>query len=424
MFEGLISIVAVLFGFSLLIVWHELGHLLAALSVGVKVEVFSIGFGHRLWGFKFKGIDFRVSAIPFGGYVRFSDEGAAGIPREFYDRPLWQRLWIAFAGPLFSFILGPILIAVALASTGKVSVMTTRIWRSHVVEFEDLDSVLTLNGEFLRSGERFLNLISSQGDKEVSLLRDGRNLEITVKRAIPPDSLEMRIPPVVGEVREGYPAAEAGLKVGDTIVSVDTLRIYTWQQLVEYVSPKGDGDTVILGVRRGGRTLHLKVGVRRDGDVGRIGVVVAYRTYPFSPPELLRETARLTLRFSVLLVDAVKKMVNRQVKVEEAVGGPITIGAAMATTAQQGIDRYFLLLALITLQLAVINLLPIPGLDGGHILFFIVDEMYFRIRGRRIPEKAHFWILMVGLSILITLAILVMGLDILKLLTGRLLPHR
>jgi len=95
-------VLAVLFGFSLLIVWHELGHLLAALSVGIKVEVFSIGFGQRLWGFRAWGIDFRVSAIPFGGYVRFSDEGEGGIPREFFSRPLWQRIWVVLAGPLFS----------------------------------------------------------------------------------------------------------------------------------------------------------------------------------------------------------------------------------------------------------------------------------------------------------------------------------
>ncbi len=422
MFSGLISVLAVLFGFSLLIVWHELGHLLAALSVGIKVEVFSIGFGQRLFGFRFRDIDFRVSAIPFGGYVRFSDEGEGGIPREFFSRPLWQRIWVVLAGPLFSFLLGPILIAVALAVSGNVSIMTTRIWRSYVPEFRDRDSVLTLNGKFLRSGEQFLNRISEEGKKRVSVLRGERKVSFVVKRAIPPDSIVMFIPPVVGEVRKGYPAYEAGVKAGDTVVAVDTVEVGTWQELVEYVSEKGNGDTVLLTVRRGGKTVRLRVGVKEEGGVGRIGIVVAYRVYPMSPIEIISETGRLTVRFSVLLAEAVKQMVKRQVKVEEAVGGPITIGAAMATTAQQGIDRYLLLLAIITLQLAVINLFPIPGLDGGHILFFLIDEVYYRIRGRRIPEKAHFWIFIVGISILILLAVLILGLDILKLLTGKLLP--
>jgi len=422
-FSGLISVLAVLFGFSLLIVWHELGHLLAALSVGIKVEVFSIGFGQRLWGFRAWGIDFRVSAIPFGGYVRFSDEGEGGIPREFFSRPLWQRIWVVLAGPLFSFLLGPILIAVALALSGNVSVMTTRVWKSYVPEFQDRDSVLTLNGKFLRSGEQFLNRISEEGKKSVSVLRGERKVSFVVKRAIPPDSIVMFIPPVVGEVRKGYPAYEAGVKAGDTIVAVDTVEVGTWQELVEYVSEKGDGDTVLLTVKREGKTVRLRVRVKEEGGVGRIGVVVAYRVYPMSPVEVIKETGRLTVRFSVLLAEAVRQMVKRQVKVEEAVGGPITIGAAMATTAQQGIDRYLLLLAIITLQLAVINLFPIPGLDGGHILFFLIDEAYYRIRGRRIPEKAHFWIFIVGISILILLALLIIGLDILKLLTGKLLPH-
>ncbi len=417
----MISALAVLFGFSLLIVWHELGHLLAALSVGIKVEVFSIGFGQRVWGFRFRGIDFRISAVPFGGYVRFSDEGEGGLPREFFSRPLWQRVWVVLAGPLFSFFLGPILIAVALAISGNVAVMTTRIWRSYVPEFRSMDSVLTLNGEFMRSGERFLNLISEEGKKRVVLLRDGSRVEVEVKRAIPPDSVVMRIPPVVGEVRKGYPAHDAGVRKGDTVLAVDTVEVGTWQELVEYVQEKGEGDTVLLTVRRGGKTLKMKVGVKEDGGVGRVGIVVAYRTYPIGPLDLVRETGRLTVRFSVLLFDAFKKMVQRQVKVEEAVGGPITIGAAMATTAQQGLDRYLLLLAIITLQLAVINLFPIPGLDGGHILFFLIDEAYYRIRGRRIPERAHFWIFMVGIAILITLAALILGLDVLKLLTGKLL---
>lgn len=417
----MISVLAVLFGFSLLIVWHELGHLLAALSIGIKVEVFSIGFGQRLWGFRFKGIDFRISAIPFGGYVRFSDEGEGGIPREFFSRPLWQRVWVVLAGPFFSFLLGPILIAVALGISGNVAVMTTRIWRSYVPEFRDMDSVLALNGEFMRSGERFLNLVSEKGKKRVSVLRDGHRVRFVVERAIPPDSIVMRIPPVVGEVRKGYPAYEAGVRKGDTIVAVDTVEVGTWQDLVNYVQKREEGDTVLLTVRRGGKVLRLKVGVKEDGGVGRIGIVVAYRTYPVEPSELLKETGRLTVRFSVLLFDAFKKMVRRQIKVEEAVGGPITIGAAMATTAQQGLDRYFLLLAIITLQLAVINLFPIPGLDGGHILFFLIDEAYYRMRGRRIPERAHFWIFMVGIVILITLAILILGLDVLKLLTGKLL---
>ncbi|NPB02880.1 MAG: RIP metalloprotease RseP [Thermotogae bacterium] len=420
MFEGLLSLVAILFGFGLLIVWHELGHLLAALSVGVKVEVFSIGFGRRLFGFRWRGIDVRISAIPFGGYVRFADEGNAGIPLEFFSRPLWQRIWVVVAGPLFSFILGPILIALALGISGRLSVMTTRIWRSHVVEFKDMDSVLTLNGEFLRSGERFLNLIGREGKKDVELLRGNRRLSFVITRRIPPESLEMRIPPVVGEVRKGWPAESAGLRVGDTILAVDSLRIFTWQQLVEYVKDKKDGSEVLLVVKRGKDTLRIQVKVRREGDRGFIGVTAAYRTYPMSPVEILKETGRLTFKFSVLLFDALKKVVKREAKVEETIGGPITIGAAMAVSAQQGLDRYLLLLAVITLQLAVINLFPIPGLDGGHILLFLVDEIYYRIRKRRIPMRAYFWIMMVGFSLLVTLAILVLGLDVFRLMTGKL----
>ncbi|MEO0201303.1 MAG: site-2 protease family protein, partial [candidate division WOR-3 bacterium] len=125
-------------------------------------------------------------------------------------------------------------------------------------------------------------------------------------------------------------------------------------------------------------------------------------------------------KFSLLIYESLKKLASGEVKPQESIGGPLTIGAVMAEAATSGFDVWLSILIVITINLAILNLLPIPGLDGGHILFMIVDEIYLRITGRRIPERAMLWILMFGIFVIILLSAFAIGLDIHRLLTGKL----
>ncbi len=415
----MIEFLGIVVGFGLLVIWHELGHFLAALSVGIKPSVFSIGFGRKIWGVNIGGVDFRVSVLPLGGYVRFEDEGAAGIPSGFFRKPLWARLWIVGAGPLFSFILGPILAFFLSAYRGSVSLYTTTIYRSKVKEFQRGDSIIEVNDIKVKSGEELLRILSEKSGKRVTVLRKG--LDVPIVRYIEgdySDSIELRILPKVGSTLKGFPAY-GKLQKGDWIYKVDSVYVYSWQQLVEYVQEKKEGDTITLGIIRDGKRMEIRLPVKIQDGKGKIGVFVAYREKRFaSLAEILENTWFFTKRFSMLIFEGIHKLLSGHAKVQESIGGPLTIGIAMAEAATSGFDIWLSFLIVITINLAIINLLPIPGLDGGHLLFLTLDELYFRMFRRRIPERAMMWILMAGIITIIALAIFVITLDIHRLITG------
>jgi len=415
----MIELLGIVLGFGILVVWHELGHLLASLSVGIKPSVFSIGFGKRIWGFNFNGVDFRISLIPLGGYVKFEEEGPTGIPQSFFKIPLWARLWIVFAGPLFSFILGPILAFFVSLYNGEVSVFTTRIYSSKSPLFQRGDSIISINGKIPNSGEEATGLLKGKNKKTVEIFREGKLLRLNLSGDYS-DSLEFRIPPVVGSTVKGFPAHNI-LKNGDIIVRVDTVKVFSWQDLVSHVQSKGEGDTVKLEVIRNGEMLSFTLPVKYEGGKGKLGMFVKYnKIWPPSPEKVIDGTVFLTKKFSLFFFEGLKKLVSGETKVEESVGGPITIGAVMASAASSGLDVWLSILIVITINLAIINLLPIPGLDGGHIVYLVVDEIYYRFSGKRIPERASSTALMIGIIIIISIAIFAIGLDIKRLITGKL----
>ncbi len=413
----MIEVIGIIVGLGVLIIWHELGHFLAALSVGVKPSVFSVGFGRKILGFKIKGVDFRVSVLPLGGYVKFEDEGPAGIPRKFYEKPLWARLWIVFAGPLFSFILGPILAFFIAAFGTGATIYTTRIYRSQTNLLQPGDSVIEVNGKFIRTGGELLQSLLSPGEKVLKVMRGRGVLTIRLKGKYG-DSVELRILPVVGKTIEGFPAHNK-LKKWDWIAGVDTMNVFSWQQLVEYVQERREGDTVLLTIFRNGRKLTVKVPVKVVNGEGKLGIYVAtLRTRTKTLYNVLDETWFLTKRFSLLIFEGISRILKGEVKPQESIGGPITIGVVMAEAASSGWDIWMGILIVITINLALINLLPIPGLDGGHLVFMTLDEVYLRMTGRRIPEKAMVWILAAGVFVIIMIAIFALSVDIHRLITG------
>lgn len=415
----MIEFLGIVVGFGLLVIWHELGHFLAALSVGIKPSVFSVGFGRKIWGVNIKGVDFRISALPLGGYVKFEDESAAGIPSGFFKKPLWARLWIVAAGPLFSFILGPILAFFLSAYRGSVSLYTTTIYNSKTEKFQRGDSIIEVNDKKVNSGEELLSILSQKSGKRVHFIRKRiSNPIVTYIEGDYSDSVELRILPRVGSTLKDFPA-HGKLRSGDWIYKVDSVYVYSWQQLVEYVQEKKEGNTITLGIIRDGKRMEIRLPVKVQDGKGKIGVFVAYREKRFaSLPEILENTWFFTKRFSLLIFEGIYKLLSGNVKVQESVGGPLTIGIAMAEAANSGFDIWLSFLILITINLAIINLLPIPGLDGGHLLFLTIDEIYYRIFNKRIPERAMMWILMAGIITIIALAIFVITLDIHRLITG------
>ncbi|MDA8387278.1 MAG: RIP metalloprotease RseP [Nitrospiraceae bacterium] len=357
---------AVLLG--VLIFVHESGHFLFAKLLGVKVLKFSLGFGPRVAGFKKGGTEYMISALPLGGYVKMlgEEEGEELAPEEkafaFNFQPVWKRALIAFAGPLFNVLLTFVILAAILAARLPVN-------------------------------------IPRLGD----------------------------ITPKIGAVLKDSPARRAGLMPGDIITGVNGRPVSTWFDLVEYVSSK-PGQRLTLTVKRGGRTLDFEVvagAVRektmqgREVTVGRIGVERAGPAVPFyvieakDIPAVPVKAAVATWRLSAFVVGAVKNLMTGAFSLK-TIGGPITIVQESGKAASMGVFSYLMFMAFISINLAILNILPVPLLDGGHLFFLAVEAA----RGKPLSEAVQVNLQRIGLVLLVTLMVFAIRNDIMRLIGG------
>ena len=360
---------AVLFG--VLIFAHESGHFLFAKALGVKVLKFSLGFGPKVAGFRTRegGTEYVLSALPLGGYVKMlgGEEGEELSPEEkpfaFSTQPVWKRALIVSAGPAFNVLLTLVLLAVVLAAKMPVNVP--------------------------KLGQ---------------------------------------ITPRIGKVLVGSPAQKAGLKAGDLITGVDGRPVATWFDLVEDVSTK-PGQRIRITVKRGTRTLEFSVvasSVRiknmqgRQVTVGRIGVERAGAAMPlyiitakniWSVP---LKAAVATWRLTEFVAGVVKNLVTGAFSLK-VIGGPITIVQQSGQAASMGIFPYLMFMAFISINLAILNVLPVPLLDGGHLFFLAVEA----VRGKPLSEAVQVNLQRIGLVLLVTLMVFAIRNDIMRLIGGR-----
>jgi regulator of sigma E protease len=389
----------VLIGVMILI--HELGHYWAARFFDVKVEAFSFGFGPRLFGFRKGETDFRFSAVLFGGYVKMvgeqpGDENAAD-PRSFLSKPRWQRLIIAFAGPAMN-----ILLAVAvLAGLFMVHFPKIPTTPSPVVGYVVPNSAAAKAG--IREGDRIVQIDDKANPtwedisiKEVAnanhplsvwIERDGQRKLVKVTPVLDPktdvgfagwgEQSEIQIAGIL----PGQPAAKAGLKAGDIIVSVDGQPIRSTPKVHDLVSGSGGKPVSVVYSRDGKQgTLTLTPALSNaDGsETYMIGVSVEPRvvfvSLPF--PQALAESVEQNAKSATLIYQFLRGIVERRMS-PKSLQGPIRIAQLSGESAREGPTAYFGLLAMVSLNLAIFNLLPIPILDGGVILLLLV-EMFMR----------------------------------------------
>jgi regulator of sigma E protease len=389
----------VLIGIMILI--HELGHYWAARFFDVKVEAFSFGFGPRLFGFRRGETDFRFSAILFGGYVKMvgeqpGDENASD-PRSFLSKPRWQRLIIAFAGPAMNIVLA-IAILAGLFMVRFPKIPTTP---SPEIGYVLPDSAAAKAG--IREGDRIVQIddkvnpnwediaikeVSSAGHPlSVWIVRDGQRQLVRVTPILDPktdvgfagwgEQNEIQIAGILVD----QPAAKAGLKPGDTIVSVDGQPIRSTPKVHDIVSSSGGKPVTIVYLRNGqpGTVTITPALSNADGtQKWMIGVSVEPRvvfvSLPF--PKALAESVRQNAKSATLIYQFLRGIIERRMS-PKSLQGPIRIAQLSGESAREGPTAYFGLLAMVSLNLAIFNLLPIPILDGGVILLLIV-EMFMR----------------------------------------------
>ena len=431
----LISFVVVI---GVLIMIHEFGHFLVARLCGVGVERFSIGFGPVLLRWRGKETEYCLSAVPMGGYVKMlgeesplegSDGAAAFDPQKaFALKPLWARFLIVFAGPGMNFVLAAIIFTIALATLGR-PVWPPLIGR--VVEdgpaaaagLQTADMVVSVDGGKVAYWEDLEQAIAESRGRTLALTvrRDGveQSLSVTPRRTVVRDPIfreareaweigaSAQLTPQIGSVTPGAPAEKAGLRVGDLVRAVAGQPVYSPDEMMQTIQRRAH-QTFDMTVERDARPLTIAVtaaAVRERGpsgqemEIGRIGVgivtkVVRYEAY--NPVVAVWYGIVKTWDMTALTAKGLWKIVSRQID-SSNIGGPIQIAAEAGRQAKEGVASLALFTAIISVNLALLNLLPVPMLDGGHLFFFVIEAIMGRplsLRKREAAQQFGFVLLM------------------------------
>jgi regulator of sigma E protease len=434
-----------------LVVVHEFGHFWVARKLGVKVLRFSIGFGKSLWTKRIgpDKMELVIAAVPLGGYVKMLDETEGDVPakekkRAFNRQPVWKRILIVVAGPGFNFIFA----ILAYWLIFSIGIDGLRPVVGHVVEgsiaqkagFRLGDEITAMDGKPVMTwDQRRLYLFERALDREPVKfdVRDTngqmqtRTLDLSnlpvqevnaglVERSIGLLPYRPEALPVIGAMEEG-PAKRAGLEVGDRFVRIDGQPIKTWEDAVKFISAK-PGQRVRIDVERDGAVQSVdatpapvEVGGKT---IGRINIRPRAAPIPdnmrttmkLSPGQALVESIADTWSMSVLTLEMLYRMLRLEVSTE-TISGPLTIAQYAGVSAKIGFSHFVMFLAVISISLGVLNLLPIPVLDGGHLLYYIIEI----VKGGPLSEKAMMAGQRVGIVLLMMLMTLAIYNDITRI---------
>lgn len=426
------TVLAFLVLIGVLVWFHELGHFLFAKFFGVKVEVFSIGFGPVLASKRLGETEYRVSAVPLGGFVKlYGEEGQTDDPKAFSSRPNWQKVLIAFAGPLFNFFLAIFVFStVFIMGRTMPSYLLEKPLVGYVVPQSPAyklgiragDTILELNGKKLNTWKDLESTSLENVLKKnwsLKVLRDGQTLELFGKVELSRATgfgAEPYIKPLIGKVLPKSPAEQVGLQEGDMILEVNGQKVNSWYDLVDGIR-ESKADVINLKLKRGDRVFEKMVVPIKSKETGMpmLGISPYIETIKVSEPvhraflESLERVKTLTL----LSFKAIWGLLTGSISLK-TLGGPIAIAQLAGESAQQGVVAFLGMMAFISVQLAVFNLIPLPLLDGGLILLFLIESLRRRPLSQKFKENWQ----RIGFAIIIALSVFVILNDILRVLTG------
>jgi len=434
---ALYMIIGTLLALGVLVTFHEFGHFWVARRCGVKVLRFSLGFGPPLvrWHDR-HGTEFVLAPIPLGGYVKLLNGKEENVPpalvdQSFDSKSVQQRIAILAGGPVANFLLAILFFWVlAMMGTQQIRPVIGSVEAGSLAASAGLTAgqeIVSIDGK-PTNGWSAVNLqlvrrLGESGTLQVGVRDEGasaeRQLQVKLdswlKGADEPEPIQSlglqpwrpAIVPVLGEIDPKGPAAAAGLKIGDKLLALDGIAVNEWQQVVDAVRARPQAK-VLVRVERDGAALELPVTLARKGEGkavgGYLGAGVKGGEWPasmlrevsYGPLEAVGESLSRTWSMSVLTLESVKKMLFGELSVKN-LSGPITIAKVAGASAQSGVGDFLSFLAYLSISLGVLNLLPIPVLDGGNLLFYLIEWA----RGRPLSDRVQGWGFQIGLSLVI-----------------------
>jgi regulator of sigma E protease len=438
----LTTILAFAFVLGVLIFVHELGHFMMARRVGVRVLKFSLGFGPRIVGFKRGDTEYVISVIPLGGYVKMAgenpDDPRTGKPDEFLSKTKWQRFQILIMGPVMNLLLAVAVTAVVLMNGAEIAAFHSKppvvghVSPGSPAEkggIRDGDRIISIAGREVKTWEQFFIAVGTRASRATPIVfdRDGKQMSIVVTPT-PQTSFEVGdigvqpfSQPRVGSILAGSPAEKAGLKSGDIVLKVDDTRIRVPSQLVDIIS-KNANTPVTLTIARNGAEQVVQITPELNGDRGRIGINIVedLEKIKLGPIDAVKMSVERNYEQARLIIQTVGQLITRETSTRQLMG-PLAIAQLSGESAQLGWLPLFGLMATISLNLGLLNLLPIPVLDGGHIFIMMLEGLARRDFSVKVKEKMF----LAGFAVLLMLMVTVIYNDLTRIqMFQRFMPWR
>ena len=434
------TLLAFLFVLGVLVFIHELGHFLLARWNGVRVLTFSLGFGPKILKVQRGDTEYCISIIPLGGYVKMAGENPEDQPTgkddEFLAKTKWQRFQILIAGPAMNILLAVVLLAVVLMQGADVLMhldqpaVVGAVQPGSPAERAGIrpgDIITQFGTAEIATWEHLEMAVAARPEREVDVvvIRSGREERLKAR----PDLTELKtrnnatfeigtigvlpdVYPSVSAFVEGKPAESSGLKVGDLILAVDGERMVFRVQVAQAISKKSGDQPIVFTVRRDGVEHTIPVAPYREGDRTLVGVFMADATRSFKPTpiEAIGMSIQRNVEMAGLIINTLKDLVTGEASPKQLMG-PVGIAQMSGASAEEGWIALLALMASISLNLGLLNLMPIPVLDGGHIFIMAIETISRRDFSLAMKEKMLF----VGFVLLMTLMVTVIYNDLTRI---------
>lgn len=450
--SALFIVVAAILLLGPLIAIHEFGHYFVARKLGVKVLVYSIGFGPTIlkWTSKKSGIQYQLSALPLGGYVKMLDEREENVAEEdlpyaFNRQPPWKRIAIVAAGPLINLIFAILLFWILFLPAQEQ--LNTRVGKvladtpAAAAQMQVGDKITAIDGTPVTTWEKLnfalVDRVGETGKIQVQAERAGeiKTFSLPIQNFIndqsqsPLDVLGFtpyrpQIPAIVSKLSEDGAAIRQGMQVGDQIIAIDGVKMNDWYDVVQVVQASPE-KLLKVDVLRNNQVQQLEVMPqgKRDNmgnvsgvlgvqsDPGKIVIPEDYKqTIQYSPSEALFMAVDKTGQLSSMILNSIVKMVRGLIGLDN-LSGPITIAKVAGQSAEMGWQTFISFMALMSVSLGILNLLPIPMLDGGHLVYYFIEL----IRGKPVSEQIQLVGLKIGMVLLGSMMLLALFNDIMRL---------